>query len=254
LIVSAGSFFVEPGAVKGDRASLAGEELRHARSVLRLSKGDEATLLDGAGGIYRARFLGSGRSDGEMEIISCALEPPPPLAITLALALLKGDRFEWALQKACELGAAGFIPLVCERGEARPSRGCAAGEDTRLARWRRIAAAACKQSGRARFPIISPPLPLSGLAPSAFARTVVLWEEEAARPLGAALGEGPLASVLLVVGPEGGFSPREMESLTAGGAVAARLGPRVLRAETAAVAGAALVQYLAGDLSQGGGR
>ncbi len=252
--MSAGSFYVDPAAVKGDRAALAGEELRHARSVLRLAAGDEAVLLDGEGGRYRARFLSSGKGEGEMEILSRALEPPPPLVLALALALLKNDRFEWALQKACELGAAAIIPLLSGRGEVRPSRRGAAGEDGRMERWRRIVLASCKQCGRARFPSLSPPLPLSGLDLSSFSRTVVLWEGETSRTLGKALGEGPLSSVLLVVGPEGGFSSGEMTALTGRGAVAARLGPRVLRAETAAVAGAALVQYLAGDLSQGGNR
>jgi len=260
----ADAFFIDPRAVQGGSATLAGEELRHARGVLRLGAGDEVTLLDGEGGRYRARFIGRGKNDGAMEVVSRLEEPLPALSLTLALALLKNDRFERAVQKACELGVAELIPLVTGRTEVRARKGSAREE-----RLRRIVVSSCKQCGRARFLRLAPPSVLEALDPGLYGRAVVLWEgspapsagfgrggegEEATRSLGEALGPGHPSSCLLVVGPEGGFSPSEIESLTARGAVPARLGSRVMRAETAAAASVAIVQYLAGDLSQGARR
>ncbi len=237
-------FFVAPEAVEGERARLGGEELSHARRVLRLAEGDEVELLDGEGGRYRGRFLTSRKDDGELAILSRATEPEPAFALTLALSPLKGERFDWALEKATELGAAAFLPLLCERTEVRPPSG-----GGKTDRWSRVIAAACKQCGRARFPRLLPPLPLKELPAGKWEQVVVLWEKNGADALaGIASGGRSPRSCLLVVGPEGGFTEGEGKVLERLGAYRAGLGPRILRAETAAVAGTALLQHLWGDL------
>jgi 16S rRNA (uracil1498-N3)-methyltransferase len=172
--------------------------------------------------------------------------PCPP--ITLVQSLLKHDHFELVVQKATELGVRRIVPLVAERCvvAVKPE-----GVSRRLERWRRIAIEASEQSGRASLPVIEPPRRLEEIeAELGSYRAILLWEGVEAPPL-AALELEPETPVLLLVGPEGGWAPGEVEQLRAAGAELASLGPLILRSETAAIAGITAVQALAARRSAG---
>jgi 16S rRNA (uracil1498-N3)-methyltransferase len=215
------------------RAVLAAEEARHLARVLRGKVGDEIVVFAGGGIEWPARIVRIGRDEVELE----TGEPRPDLPtagppLTLAVALPKGERQKWLVEKLTELGVARLVPLVTARGVAEATASA-------RARLERGVIEACKQCGRNRLMAIDEPqsvATLLGAAPPA-ARAFI------ADPLGAALD--PTAAhhgateLLALVGPEGGFTPEELAAATAAGAVRASLGPHILRIETAAIALAA---------------
>jgi 16S rRNA (uracil1498-N3)-methyltransferase len=211
----------------------------HAVRVLRLREGDAVVLFDGRGGEYPARLAMPGRGrvvaeTGEHR----ATERESPLAVTLAQGVSSGERMDFTVQKAVELGVAALHPVLCARSVVRldGERGA-----KKLAHWRRIAIAACEQCGRNRVPEIAEPVALDRYRAPAGAK-ILLAPSGSARL--ADLARGP---VVLAVGPEAGFSPGEERGLLRAGFVAVRLGPRVLRTETAALAALATLNALAGD-------
>jgi 16S rRNA (uracil1498-N3)-methyltransferase len=210
---------------------------RHAQ-VLRLQPGDALTLFDGRGGEWQARLASMGRREGHAELVARHdVERELPLAITLALGMPAGERMDFVVEKATELGVAAIQPLVCERSVLR-----LAGEraDKRRAHWQAIAAAACEQCGRNRVPAIEAPRPLAqwlgalGQPAPDEARWLLGWRD--ATPWHAAQAG---ARVVVLSGPEGGFSDAEEALARTARFVAVRLGPRVLRADTAPLAVAA---------------
>ena len=221
---------------------------RHAAAVLRLKPGAALRVFDGRGREYRARLIASGRGSARAELVEPFPAPAEsPLPIVLALGVSRGDRMDLAVQKSVELGVARIIPLWTVRGVVRPDPR-KAGE--RLSRWRRIAEGACEQCGRSIVPELESP------------RALGEWLERRPRN-GTALrlaGDrgrafaslpAPEPPLTLLIGPEGGLDPREAERADRSGFVAARLGPRVLRTETAAIAAIAAAQLLWGDLGPG---
>jgi 16S rRNA (uracil1498-N3)-methyltransferase len=214
------------------RAVLDGDEARHLARVLRARAGDTVTVFAGGGVEWPARVAAIGRDEVAVEVGPPRHDPPaagPPL--TLAVALPKGERQKWLVEKLTELGVARFVPLVTERGVAEATPATAA----RLAR---TVIEACKQCGRNTLLEIGPPAEptafLQGLPPGAVA---IL-----ADPLGAALDEAVAAgapAVAVLVGPEGGFTDGEIAAATAAGCRRVSLGRHVLRVETAAIALAA---------------
>lgn len=219
-------------------------EMRHILRVLRLRPGDRLILFDGEGGEYPASIQEISR-----EQISFSLEAErpgktaeSPLRILLGLSLLKGPRFEWVLQKATELGAAEIVPFLPARAVPQWRK-----DHSRAARWEKIVSAAVKQSGRAVVPRLHPPLSFpEALSLFPEAGRIFLWKEGAGRLAEALLA--PVSAVYALVGPEGGFSSREGEEIQRAGFRPVRLGPRVLRAETAAMVITGLLQFLYGDL------
>jgi 16S rRNA (uracil1498-N3)-methyltransferase len=212
----------------------------HAMRVVRLDVGDRLTLFTGNGGEYAATILKADKRAATVRIDAFdPVERESPLAVTLAQALAAADAMDYAIRKATELGVAAIQPLACERS-ARAAVGERA--DRRLAHWRQIAIAACEQCGRNRLPQIVAAQPLAAWLrdwPSGGA----ILAPEGARPL-RALGMPPSA---LLVGPEGGFTARELAAARDADFVAVRLGPRVLRTETAGVAALAAINALWGD-------
>jgi len=203
---------------------------RHA-CVARLAPGEPVEVLDLAGGVGIGRLVAWERGACRVVVESVVYErgePPEPLR--LALAVLHTAAFDWAVEKATELGATKIVPVVSARTqrERRPDR---------PARWRRVAVAAVAQCGRSRPPVIGEAVALGEVAARAEGLRLV------ADPAGL---DGPLTSsgagVTLLVGPEGGFSDEEREQIVAAGFLGVALGPRTLRAETAAVAALAVVQ------------
>ena len=229
----------------GSRARLDPDEVHYLRDVLRLGPGAALEVFDGAGGVYPARVAESAE---ELVLGERRDAARPAAAVQLAFALARGERNDLVVQKATELGAVRLSPFQAARSVVRlpPER---IAERTR--RWHRIAAEASRQCGRADVPAVDAPRPLGEIlaGAAAGAQRLLLWER-GGEPLGGAVDRGaPLH--LLVVGPEGGFTPEEVEAALGAGARLVSLGPRTLRFETAAIVAVALVQHLAGDL---GGR
>lgn len=228
-----------PEAIEGARGTLSPEARRYLADVLRLTPGAALEVFDGKGGRYAAE-IGPGFAWVSLGPRQAAA--PAPVEIALLVALAKGEKMDLVVQKATELGVARILPFEAERSVVRlePSKA-----EERAGRWRRIAAEAARQCGRADVPEVAAP---SGLAPALAAlgpgtRTFVF------HPGGGRLDGAAPAAVAAVVGPEGGLTDAEVQACVAAGAVRAALGPRVLRAETAAIVAVALLQARFGDLA-----
>jgi len=217
---------------------------RHAVTVLRLQAGDALCLFNGAGGEYSASFVAVNKRETRVRLTGFhAAERESPLAITLALGISAGERMDYSLQKATELGVTAIQPLATERSVVK-----LAGEraDKRLQHWQHVVVAACEQCGRNRVPAVAPVQKLYAyLAAVDRAKRLLLLSPDARTPLKRAL---PASSVVLLVGAEGGFAPSEREAAETSGFEPVSLGPRILRTETAPVAALAVLQALWGDI------
>jgi 16S rRNA (uracil1498-N3)-methyltransferase len=232
-----------------DDIELADDTARYLKSVLRLGPGDAVHFFDGTGWEYRGvigRFEGRG---GTVRIVSRERVPVEfPVRITLAQALPKGDKMEFIVQKATELGAARIVPFLSSRTIPKRTEERAA---RRLERWRRIAAEAAEQCGRADVPEIAETRTFEEVLQSAPAGAVriLFWEAETGRSLRQIL-EGDAARAakefFLVVGPEGGLSAGEADAARQAGFLTASLGRLILRVETAALAILSIFQYECG--------
>jgi 16S rRNA (uracil1498-N3)-methyltransferase len=218
----------------------------HAREVLRLRPGAPVRVFDGAGAEFEAVL-----DEVSRRTVSARLgRPAEPraessLRLVLAAAVLKGDRMEAVVQKATELGVWEIWPVVTFRTDAaaRPAL-----QGTRSERWERVASGAAEQCGRAVVPHVAPTTTLEGLLARPFDGPRAVLLETTGHPTLPSLPVDPVSPLLVLVGPAGGFEPAEAERLRAAGVLFASLGPRILRAETAAVAAVAIAQATWGDL------
>jgi 16S rRNA (uracil1498-N3)-methyltransferase len=217
----------------------------HVQRVLRLAAGDPITLFDGSGTDHDAVLKVVARSGVVAEIgASRPVAAESPLAVTLLQGISRGPRMDTVVQKATELGVSVLQPVQASRSVVRldADRG-----EARRAHWQRIAISACEQCGRAVLPEVLParslPEALAAL-PADCARLTL--DPRSGRSLGSLLGT--TRRVTLAVGPEGGFTAEEIRELAAAGFQGLRLGPRILRTETAPLAALAILQYAAGDL------
>ncbi|MEJ2698473.1 MAG: 16S rRNA (uracil(1498)-N(3))-methyltransferase [Desulfuromonadales bacterium] len=237
-------FFVPPESLNGETVSLPAEVLHHL-AVLRLKPGEEVLLLDGLGKVCRSRIDALGRRSGQAVVLERWLEEESAFPVHLLQSLPKGDKMDLVLQKGTELGITAFTPLLTGRTISLPD---AEREEKRLHRWRRIVREAGRQCRRPVLPHLAAPLPLAeGLSSCREELRLMLWEEES-RPLAEVLPPAPPRDAAVLVGPEGGFDSREAEEARRAGFLPVRIGPRILRSETAGFAVAALLQYLYGDL------
>lgn len=238
--------FVPADLAAGQTVRLDEETGHYLRTVLRAKRGHELTVFNGAGGEYPARVVEAGR-DG----VSVALGPraerdaESPLSTHLGLGVSRGERMDFAIQKAVELGVTRITPLVTEHCVVRLDESRVG---SRLQHWQKVARSACEQCGRIRVPEIAEPLPLETWA----------REREGLKlffdPQGtASLKElpAPDSAVSLLAGPEGGFAESERVMARKAGFVPIRLGPRILRTETAVLAALAAIQALWGDWQSG---
>jgi 16S rRNA (uracil1498-N3)-methyltransferase len=242
--------FVRPEAVGRDRVRFDADEAHHLGRVLRLRPGAMVDATDGTGRLYTVRLVALDAT-GAWGSIEARTEPgrESPCAITLAQGILKGDRMSWLVQKATELGVTRIAPMETARVVARLAGGAAA----RHTRLERIAREAVKQCGRVVVPVVDPPRALPEVVREIGDHDVawVFWEGGGQALAAAAAATGPPGRLLLLVGPEGGFTPDEVALAEGAGARLVSLGPRTLRAESAGLAAVALCQFLFGDL---GGR
>ncbi len=236
---------VDAALAPGARVTLAGTATVHLRRVLRLEAGDAVTLFNGDGADYPSRIAAFGRGTAEAEVTDrVAARAESPLAITLMQGIARTERMDLVVQKATELGVAAIVPIATARGVVRLD---AATRARKRAHWQAIAVAACEQCGRARVPAVAEPRTLDAfLADPRPDGTRLLLSPDAQVSLGA-VAQGA-ASIALLIGPEGGLEETERLAAIAAGWRACRLGPRVLRSETAAIAAIAVLQSVAGDL------
>lgn len=229
----------------GLELSLPAQAAEHVARVLRLVGGDPITLFNGDGHDYQATILDVGKREVNARIESATVaRNESPLRLTLAQAVVRGEKMDLIVQKATELGVNRIVPLLTERSEVKLDAGRA---EKRLAHWRSVVASACEQSGRARLPEVLPALSLpawlDGLAPDRALRLALLPQAtQSTRDL-----HFPDLTGMLVVGPEGGLGERDITALTAAGFNGLRLGPRILRTETAGLAALAALQSWHGD-------
>ena len=237
-------FFCPDGLLPDTDMPLPGPVAHHAERVLRLAVGDVVTLFDGRGGECAATLLALGKQPVARLGPRLEADCESPLQITLVQALASGDKMDWVVQKAVELGAVAIQPVAAERSVLKLAGDRA---DKRVAHWQQIAVAACEQSGRNRVPQVAPILPLAKYLAQAFDGTRLVLAPGAAGALaGKARPSGPLA---VLIGPEGGWSPAELALAEHAGCAPLALGPRVLRTETAGLAALAALQTLWGDFS-----
>jgi 16S rRNA (uracil1498-N3)-methyltransferase len=238
-------FFVE--RFEGGAALLRGEAAHHLGRVLRAEQGQLYELSDGES-VWLARTEDVGRDAIEFALIERLPERPAPLRITLLLAIVKFDRFEWAIEKATELGADEIVPLAAERSE----RGLVAASMKRAARWEKILTESAQQSRRLRVPVLRDAATPRGALHAADAQVRLLLSERAgSRPMRellepAAMRGGDAASLAIAIGPEGGWTDAEIAAGLDTGFAEVALGANILRTETAVCAALAAAQYAFG--------
>ncbi len=235
-------FLVTSELLHGPTAVLTGTELQHLRAR-RLRIGSELVLSDGLGCQRRGVLAQLDRRRAVINMVAELSHEPLSLRVVLAQALLKSQRLDWVIEKTTELGVSELVVFTCERTVVQPN-------SERLARWHRVAASAAKQCQRSTLPRIIGPVPFASmLALSADFLRLFFWESAPAGTLPAAKAAHPkIDSVLVAVGPEGGFSASEAEMAARAGWRLITLGHRILRAETASVVVVTLCQHLWGDL------
>ncbi len=230
-------------AEPGTRLALDAEASHRILRVLRLAPGAEVVLFDGSGIEARARLASLDPAGVDLEILERRPGlPPSPLRVTLVQGLARGERMDYSIQKAVELGVAAIQPLLTRYSQVRLR-----GErlERRLAHWRGIVVGACEQCGRSDIPPVHPLLPFDAWLEQT--GTPGYYLDPAGRVPLAEAGDPP-QSIDLLIGPEGGLATEERERLQAAGWTGLRLGPRILRTETAGIAALAGMQLLWGDL------
>ncbi|MDP3482065.1 MAG: 16S rRNA (uracil(1498)-N(3))-methyltransferase [Sulfuricella sp.] len=224
-------------------AELPEQAAHHAARVLRLQAGDRVSVFNGRGGEGDARITDIGKRNVTVEIVGWhAVERESPLQVLLAQAISAGEKMDFTLQKAVELGIGNIQPLASERSVVRLSGERA---EKRVAHWQGVVIAACEQSGRNRVPEVAPIRPLLdwlGQQDGGLRLMLSPVAEVGLRDL-----PKPTGNITLLIGPEGGLSPAEAEAAQRYGYTPVRLGARVLRTETAALAALAAMQMLWGD-------
>lgn len=234
-------FFIDPAAITGTTAILTGQEAHHLRTVLRLQPGTRVTLLDANGGQHEAMIDAIDREVVRLTILATSAPGRETTAIHLGQGLLKGKKMDLVIQKATELGIAAIHPFISQHTVARPP------EAEKDSRWQRIALEACKQCNRPQPPHCHPVRDFAALLREAapLSRKLLFWEGSDGAPLHHLFDPAALpATLFFLIGPEGGFSQAEHDLAVAAGFTAVTLGRRTLRAETAAIAAAAILQFL----------
>ena len=236
--------FVDLPLAGGTRVALPDAAAAHLTRVLRLREGDACVLFNGDGRDHAARIVSVGKRETLVEVGEArVVDNESPLRITLLQGIARGEKMDWILQKATELGIARILPASSDRSEVKLD---AQRADKRLAHWRGIVVSACEQSGRATVPDVAAPQSLAQAAAMREGRGFIL-DPFAEASLSSLQGVELLACTI-AIGPEGGWSPRDREQLVAAGYEGLRLGPRVLRTETAGIAAIAALQAACGDL------
>jgi 16S rRNA (uracil1498-N3)-methyltransferase len=227
-------------------ATIEGAQAEHLARVLRAQPGMEADVVAG-GRVFHAQVAAVTLAGDKSEVrfnLAAELEADPALPVTLVLAIYKFDRMEWAIEKATELGVAAVAPVIARRTESHLAKAA----EKRAERWRRIAHEASQQARRSDVPAIYDPVALASRVGGASSATrIVLAEQERTTTLRQAIADAmeaakdEMPALEIAIGPEGGWAPQEEALFDANGWRAASLGPRIVRAETAAIAALAVI-------------
>jgi len=235
-------FYLDQPLAPGARFNLPPGPARHAARALRLAVDDSIILFNGSGGEHTARIERIQKDEVAVSLTGFAdIERESRLRVMLAQGISSGERMDYTLQKAVELGVAAIQPIAAKRSVVKLTGERA---DKRVAHWQGVVASACEQCGRNQVPPVSPPLTLANWLSQASGRLLFLSPLADAR---LADLTAPSGTDCLVAGPEGGFEADEIAALHAAGAIPVRLGARILRTETAALAALAAMQTLWGD-------
>ena len=241
-------FIVRAPLCEGALIDFSAEEAAHAFKVLRLRAGEDIEVSDGEGALFAAELTEVSREIVRARLTERLDSKEPPVSLTLYMGYPKAEKLELIVQKLTELGANRVVPVVMARSVARPDAKDGAKKRERL---ERIALEAAKQCGRGRVPEIAAPMSWKQALADMAERSLMLvpWEEARGTTLGTVREARPGETNLgLLVGPEGGISAEEIEDAERAGAVPVTLGPRILRAETAAIASSAVVMAFWGDV------
>ena len=236
------SLFLPPSAFSSSEIIIENEQAHYLTNVLRLQKGQNITLFDGCGNRYHARCVSFTKKEVRLIVMSTEKVDSlsPSLSIILAQAVIKSSKMDLIIEKATELGVNKIIPLITERTQIR--------QTGRLTRWNTIARSAAQQSSRAFIPHILSPQSFKDFLLNDY-KGIVLWEKESSRNFKRILKSFHSHDTLtLVIGPEGGFTDKEVEMAQTHSLTVTSFGPRILRTETAAISALSIVQYELGDL------
>lgn len=242
-------FFAPPGAFTRESVRLDVDEARYLREVLRLKVGDQVYVFNGRGQEFQCTVEEARRDSSLLKVVSEIepARPESPLQLTLAVALLKGEKFDLVVQKATELGVTAITPVTTKLADIRLRDQSDARK--RMTRWQRIALEAAKQSGRTIVPEVGEPVAFGQCVINTPASSVrLMFSERDGESLLSTINR-PAEAVTALVGSEGGWSDEEINAARDAGWDVITLGGRTLRAETAAIAVAVLLQHLLGDLA-----
>lgn len=235
-------FFVE--TTEGDTLTISGQDAVHIRRSLRMEVGDELTVCDGHGTDCACVIRAFSGDDVVLDVTArTPSSSEPSCAVTLYQGLPKADKMEWIIQKAVELGVTRIVPVQMARSVAVINEK----SGKKAARWQKIADEAAGQSGRGILPVVENPIPFREAAVRLATETALVCYECGGEPFTSLVSRESTA-VSLVIGPEGGFDPKEIDTLRDGGARIATLGPRILRCETAPIAALAVLMAASGNM------
>lgn len=241
-------FKINKNEIFDARAPLSQEEAAHALKVLRLKDGETVQALDGEGGMWTARLCVTNGKNACLELTQEISNSEAPIDLTVYMGIPKGDKFEFLCQKLTELGVRRLVPVRMERSVAKIEE---KEKDKKLARFRKIAQEAQKQCGRGMEMEVTDPIGVKELEKRVKEHecTLLLWEEAEGYRTRDAYREYPgVKDIACIIGPEGGISQKEANMVMEAGAKCVTLGPRILRAETAAVTAASVIMSLWGDV------
>jgi 16S rRNA (uracil1498-N3)-methyltransferase len=240
-------FYATPSSFAETFVKLDADEAHHLTRVLRLGSGARVFVFDGEGGEFECEVARVAKHEVELNPLrrlDDAVESP--LRLTLAQAMIKGDKFDWVIQKATELGVTRIVPLVTDHGDIKRAEERAG---QRLQRWRRISLEALKQCGRRRLVEVCEPAPFDDFCGSTASSECLIFSERGGESLAAVSAKlRDFNQLSLCVAPEGGWSEHELRKAASCGFTPVSLGTRTLRTETAAIVAVALAQHIFGDM------
>lgn len=236
--------YIDAPLAPGTELALPEAAGNHIVRVLRLKTGDVFNLFNGDGNDYPAEITAIDKKGAKARILSChALNNESPLRIHLFQSIARGEKMDWILQKATELGVSAFTPMVSDRTEVKLDN---ERSDRKLSHWQGVIRSACEQSGRAILPEVSPPISINQMNGAVKREQAYYLDPEAAEGING-LDPDRTVGLALAIGPEGGFSERDIRLLQTAGFKGLKVGPRILRTETAGMAAIAALQSRFGD-------
>lgn len=238
-------FFIDQKSLTGDIATIYDQEARHISTVLRLKPGNAIELFDGNGRVYQAEITVVSKSAITTKIVDSRCHQEEAPFLNMAQALVKGKKMDLIIQKATELGVSTFQPVISQHCDTKTIT------DSQIDRWQRISLEACKQCNRPTPMFFHPAVTIDHFVSNADQSTTrfIFWEKASTGALAQKL-TSQVEHVSMLIGPEGGFAEAEVRSAIQQGFIPTTLGPRILRAETAAIAAISIIQFLLGNLTK----